>query len=169
MRLLLESFLVWQFSLCSPLLCWDYACSGSQPPKCVTSCRSFVVRVREFSHLLPSKFFFLIFNCLFRYFLWPGFCQNPDSCTNRFLLVVCQLFSFWGSLSFPLPFCYVLSVKHVVEESIESLEQSHIWKVVCSAAVPHRLFLAGKASLSFLPQLDNLSYRYSRLLSYTAK
>lgn len=126
-------------------------CSGSQPPKCISNCLRCVARVREFSHLLPPEFFLLIFNCLLCYFPWPGFCQNPDSCTNCFLLVVCQLFSFWGSLSFPLPFCYIISVKHVLKECIKSLEQSNVRKVTCSAAVPHRLFLAGRASLSFLP------------------
>lgn len=141
--------------------------SGSHPPKCISNCLRCVARVREFSHLLPSEFFLLIFNCLFCYFPWPGFCQNPDSCANHFLLVVCQLFPFWGSLS--LPFCCVLSVKHVVKESMKSLEQSHVWKVACSAAVPHRLFLAGKACLSFLPQIETWSYCYSRLFSYTAK
>lgn len=119
----------------------------------------------------PHNFFLLIFNYLLSYLPCPGLCQNTDSCINHFLLVVCKLFSFWDSWSFPLPFCCILSVKHAVNESVKSLWQSGLWKVVRSAAVQCRLFVAGEAHLSFLPLSCSsiLSYRYGRLFAYPVK
>lgn len=125
----------------------------------------------NFDTSCPHNFFLRIFNYLLSYLLWPGLCQNTDSYINHFLFVVCKLFSFWESWSLPLPLCCILSVKHVVNESVKSLKQSGLWKVVCSVAVQCRLFLAGEAHLSFLflSCSSILSYRYGRLFAYPVK